>query len=84
MLRVTIELVPHGVESMKRTIATARIVNDGTGDHSIGNYTYTVKGAERILAEGRVTGFPRLAKDAWALLGLIIKDARRFDDNASN
>ena len=32
MLRVTIELVPRGIEDAKRTLHVLEISNDGTGD----------------------------------------------------
>ena len=38
MIRVTIELLPAGDESRKRTLGTMEISNDGTGDQEIGRY----------------------------------------------
>jgi len=40
MLRITIELVPHGKEEFKRTIGGINIINDGTGNTKYGNYKY--------------------------------------------
>lgn len=38
MIRVTVELVPHGDESRKETIATGLIANDGNGTPRYGSY----------------------------------------------
>lgn len=38
MLRVTIEIVPFGIEENKRTLSTINIINDGTGNNKYGNY----------------------------------------------
>ncbi len=40
MIRITIELVPHGYEARKEVIAKAEIANDGTGTNIRGNYRY--------------------------------------------
>jgi predicted transcriptional regulator YdeE len=40
MLRVTVELVPFGIESNSKEIFTLLIGNDGTGTQEEGNYTY--------------------------------------------
>lgn len=38
MIRVTIELLPFGGETGRKTLATIDIANDGTGTGSRGNY----------------------------------------------
>ena len=38
MLRLTLEIVPFGDESRKRTIGRLEIANDATGDVETGNY----------------------------------------------
>ena len=40
MIRVTVEIVPQGVESMKKTVFALTIFNDGTGTKEFGNYQY--------------------------------------------
>jgi len=40
MLRVTLEIVPFGIESVKRTIGTLEISNVG-GNHKVGSYSVT-------------------------------------------
>jgi len=74
MIRVTVELVPHGVESRKREIGRLEIANDGTGDEETGNYTGT------LFAEyspegrsGRVFAFSRQKQSVWSLIGGFLK-----------
>lgn len=76
MIRVTVELVPLGIESEARTIATARIWNDATGTPAVGNYGYRLDetGAGGALAaDGRVTGFDRRLS-VWRLISLVLAD----------
>lgn len=70
MLRVTIELVPHGDESRKSTLATAIIANDGTGDATTGNYDarFYDKSGTKLWKGAKVTGFPRRRRLPWDLL----------------
>jgi hypothetical protein len=73
MLRVTIELVPYGVESEARKIATMLIANDGTGDHRTGNYGYAFNYTDRSgdIATGVIKNFPR-SNGAWSLVKKIL------------
>ena len=62
-LRVTIDLVPHGIETCKRPVALIEIENDGTGTNARGNYEVraegeTVGGWDTFFA-GRVEGVQR-------------------------
>ena len=57
MLRITVELLPYGDESRKRTLGTILAANDGTGDALTGHYNV----AE--LAEPEETF--RQAKNRW-------------------
>jgi hypothetical protein len=43
-LRVTIEVIPYGVESDKKTLAVLEIGNDGTGNALKGHYKYELRG----------------------------------------
>lgn len=81
MIRVTIELIPHGVGPAK-VIATADIANDGSSDsRSIGNYDATLfvhqtaNGRPRKWRHAKVTGFPRIARGPWDLLQCVLADA---------
>ena len=76
MLRVTIELLPLGVESRKRTLGTVLIINDGSGSATRGNYDVRVLSSNgRTFNLGRVTGFPRRREGAVKLLLLALKAA---------
>lgn len=72
MLRVTVELVPWGVESEKKTLGTMIIANDGTGTHQRGNYNVRRYGRRGItkkpLREARVENWPRLSRSVWELV----------------
>lgn len=82
MLVVRIELWPLGDESQARTVALARIWNDGTGDTYTGNYYgQIVKTEEDLLAQpslgemrkiARVKNHSRL-QSPWALVGRFIR-----------
>lgn len=76
MLRVTIELVPWGLESQKRVLATAEIINDGSGTRTRGNYVFRLfDRAGRLWKSGRVEGFPRQRLLAFDLLFRALKNA---------
>lgn len=38
MLRITVELVPHGIESQARTLSTTYVGNTGGADRYLGDY----------------------------------------------
>jgi hypothetical protein len=76
MLRVTVELVSHGIEEKKRTLGVAIIANTGQGTLSTGTYTYTLLGKSgQVLKKGGITGFPRLRLLAWDLLLRVLHHA---------
>ena len=75
MLRVTVDLVPFGIESRKRTIATAKIWNDATGTPARGNYQFTLSQngrPDRIWKAGSLKNFPRKRMGIWWLLFLVL------------
>lgn len=75
MIRVTVELIPHGVESKKRPIGTMEIANDGTGTVHVGNYKGVLH-AEYTGPLGRtgvLKGFKRKRQSAWSLVGAFLK-----------
>lgn len=75
MLRVTVELIPHGVEERKRTLATMTIANEGTGTLEDGNYRGNLV-AEYTGPNGRpgyVKGFHRRTQSVWSLVGAFLK-----------
>ena len=74
MVRVTIELVPFGIESRKRVMGIAEIGNDATGDRETGNYTFTLSkfDGKGIWKKGAVTGFPRIKLGPYDLLYRVL------------
>lgn len=74
MLRVTIELVPHGDETRAREIGIMLIANDGEGTHAKGNYAYVYGYTDRRnvrFSTGTVKSFYR-NQGAWALIKKIL------------
>lgn len=72
MLRVTVELIEHGVGEPK-ILGTITIVNDGTGDLGMGNYNVFVGGKEfEFLPIAKVRGHHRLVEGFWPLVGEAI------------
>lgn len=70
MIRVTVELVPYGIEEEAHTIGTMLIANDATGDYQYGNYAFVYNNDKNpdIIAKGvikhhaRTLGFWPLIK----------------------
>lgn len=85
MLRVTIELVPFGVEEEARPIGTMLIANDGTGTPKSGNYAYAYNFTDRpdVPAKGTVKRFDR-SMGAWALLKKILNDKFGANDDLAD
>ena len=81
MLRVTVELVPHGEEDRAYTIGTMLIANDGTGSLGYGNYgfAYCNTDNDNVIAIGTLQNFPRHL-GAWQL----IKRALSIKNSESN
>lgn len=79
MYRVTVELIPHGDEQRKRTVATMEIANDLTGDEITGNYKYRLWEAERgayapAQKDGRILNHIRNSS-VFTLLRMVLMDA---------
>ncbi len=75
MIRVTVELLPHGDESRKRHLGTATIANDGTGTTTHGNYNIRLSRRgqpDSVWKTGRLTGFQRKRLLVWDLLLLAL------------
>lgn len=77
MIRITIELVPYGIEDKKEVLHVGEIWNDATGTPTSGNYCYRLKARQsnRIFKHGSIQGFPRKHLSAWYLLKLVLDDA---------
>jgi len=77
MIRITVEIVPYGIEDSKKVIGIAKIWNDLTGAKTTGNYKYKVSGKKNKLlrnGDGRITGFKRKKENVWKLIYLVLKD----------
>jgi hypothetical protein len=73
MIRVTVELLPHGNEIAKRTLAVMEIANDGTGTQTTGNYNATLVAEYTRGRHGRVEGFNRKQQSVCSLVGAFLK-----------
>jgi len=78
VIRVTVEIVPLGIEAHKRVLGTMTIINDGTGDTYNGNYDVrkrsgagTLRNETKVI--GRVEGFKRRSHTVWQLLALALE-----------
>lgn len=74
MIRVTVEVLPHGREADKYTLGEANIINDGTGTSTRGNYKYLLTHKGRKYRSGEIKRFPRLSKNVWVLLLRCLMD----------
>lgn len=75
MIRVTIELLPHGDATRKRVLGRLEVANDGTGTTEVGNYRGTLHAEYTGPAgrSGRVLNFRRRRQSAWSLVGAFLK-----------
>jgi hypothetical protein len=75
VIRVTVELIPHGDESRKRELARMEIVNDESGDQATGSYDGVLFAEYTPLCGryGRVTGFHRSKQSVMSLVGAFLK-----------
>lgn len=90
MIKVTIEVYPHGVEKFKRHVGTMIIRNDGTGTKEIGNYKVTLskfKDSSKIWRRGEVKEFPRQKRGPYdlvyrALHNILVTRNKEKDDGS--
>ena len=74
MVRVTVELVPFGVERNKRTLGVMEIINDGSGDTYNGNYNVHKVGRQGPMTITRIEGFKRRSRNVWQLLARALEN----------
>lgn len=73
MLRITVELVPFGDESMAKTIGKGYIINDGTSRNNQANYDCIFKVIDKNQTENiKLKNFDR-SKGFWSLIGNALK-----------
>ncbi len=83
MIRITIEMVPGGIDAAAYTIAQGVIVNDGHGTQRTGNYHYGITRQRKrtgpedpgIWKRGHIESFPRKRQNIWYLLKRVLDDA---------
>ena len=71
MLRITIELIPWGLEHRKKVLHIIEIYNDATGTASKGNYVakFSMKNlTNKIWKITEIKNFPRLDLNSYDLL----------------
>lgn len=75
MIKITVELCPHGDEKNSEVIGLAKIWNDTTGSKSSGNYGYKIfkRGTSSIWRMGEIKNFPRKSLTGWDLLFRILR-----------
>lgn len=82
MLKITIELLPFGSETNKKTLGIMRIGNDLTGTKTMGNYKYSFQYNTRKNYSGEIKKFPRQRLNAWDLLFRVLYHARGKENHA--
>ena len=73
MIKITVEVIPFGVEKWKKKVGEMTIANDGTGSGSRGNYKYNMSTKNRIWRKGRIEDFPRLSCSVWNLIYRVLR-----------
>ena len=76
MILVTMTL-HSAITGQPTELVSIRIVNDGTGTPTLGNYTFRITGknSKQVLKQGAVKDWPRKSKTALALLQRVINTA---------
>ena len=75
MLKIKIDLVPFGTLPVENSW-NMDIWNDGSGNHSIGNYKFKIfrkNSTETVWKGGEIKDFQRLRWSVWYLLYLCLK-----------
>lgn len=73
LIRVTVELLPHGSDIGKRTLGVLEIANNGTGTQAVGNYEATLTAEYTSGRRGKVRSFNRKTQSVWSLVGAFLK-----------
>lgn len=78
MIKITVELWPFGSETGKKTLAEARIWNDGCGSPFLGSYGYELldKGGN-VKRAGFLGEFKRQKFSVWWLVAAVMREAFR-------
>ena len=67
---------PGGRESEKRLLGSMVITNDGTGDETLGNYNYAVKGKQGLVGTGmgQIKRWRRKDNHVWKLVRRVLAE----------
>jgi len=69
LIKIIIELWPHGFETNKMKLGEMKIANDGTGTPSKGNYYFDLfLKRKKVWKSGKITNFPRGNKNIFYLI----------------
>jgi hypothetical protein len=81
MIRITVDMCPHGDESKARPLGIMKIWNDVTGTREKGNYGFRISKCGNAInqtwKEGEIKGFPRLRRNVWYLLFRALQNAMK-------
>jgi hypothetical protein len=84
VIRVTVELLPHGIEARKRHLGTMELWNTCEGNSTIANYEATLSKWGRpaeVWRRGRIENFPRARLGPWdVILRLLVQIIGRRND----
>ena len=79
MLRITVEIVPFGVEEDKKTIGEMVIVNDGAGTRNLGSYYWNLKDDKGLALFGEEVQHKR-SHGVWPLIYKCLRQADGIRD----
>lgn len=81
MLRIRVELVPHGNESQATQIASMIVANDGSGDSEWGNYVYAYgNNSSKEITSGVIKDHYR-PMGLWTLLKRVLNSSNEYDES---
>jgi len=76
VIRITVELLPHGDESRRRVLATGEMWNDGRGAPRLGSYGFRLLDKDgTVFQNGYLGEFDRQNFSVWWLLAACFKVA---------
>ena len=80
MLRITIDVIPFGYKEQMKTLGIMEIINDGSGNIELGNYTVYINPDERG-DKFRIEKFVR-KRGFWELIteALLKKEEKDFEE----
>lgn len=74
MLRITVELVPFGIESASKKIGTMLIANQGTGTNESSDYVWSTYDDRSGEIEGQIQGHDH-SQNVWVLIAKCLQNS---------